>query len=262
MDWIPVKDYDEMIRQAARRMHDVISGELSRKGQAVIGLATGNTMLGVYSTLADMLNKSDLDFSGLLTFNLDEYVDNSGGNVPAEHPLSYRKYMTENFFAKVDPRRGFRLENMRFPDPANPAAYDTRIRDAGGLDFQLLGIGFNGHIAFNEPIQAGDISAEDYAALPSRVIHLTDLTIRTNADLTAGGDLTLVPHRAVTMGMKPILQAREIMLLACFKEQAVPLAKIKAGAITPEIPASFLLAHPRARIIYTTDTITLTEKKH
>jgi glucosamine-6-phosphate deaminase len=260
MDWIPVKDGDEMVRQAVRRMHDVISGELSRKGQAVIGLATGNTMLKVYSELANALNATQLDLSGLLTFNLDEYVDNAGGSVPADHPLSYRAYMIENFFSKIDPRRGLRLENMCFPDPVNPAAYDARIKELGGLDFQLLGIGFNGHIAFNEPINVSEISAEAFAALPTRVIQLADMTIRTNAALTANGDLTLVPHQAVTMGMQTILEAKEIMLLACFKEQAVPLAKIKTGAITPELPASFLLAHPRAQIIYTTDVITLAEE--
>ena len=244
-----------MSRMTAQRMFDVISEGLSRRRSVAVGLATGNTMLRVYDLLAEKLNKAGLGLSGLLTFNLDEYVDNAGGNVAPGHPLSYRTYMTGNFFDKVDARLGFKRENMFFPDSGNPAAYDAQILAAGGLDFQLLGIGFNGHIAFNEPISAGDISAEEYAALPSRVIQLTERTIRTNADLTAGGDLKLVPHRAVTMGMKPILQAKEIMLLACFKEQAAPLAKIKAGKITPETPASFLLNHPCVQVIYTADTI-------
>ncbi|NLE67638.1 MAG: hypothetical protein GX608_09475 [Lentisphaerae bacterium] len=133
--------------------------------------------------------------------------------------------------------------------------------DAGGLDFQLLGIGFNGHIAFNEPVSASKISAEDFAVLPTRVIRLKELTIRTNAALTAGGDLASVPRQAVTMGMRPILQAKEIMLLACFKEQAVPLRKIKAGIISPETPASLLLNHPSAKVIYTSDTIALAEEE-
>jgi len=253
--WVEVSDYEEMSRMAAQRMFDVISGKLSRRRNVAIGLATGNTMIRVYDILAERLNKAGLGLEGFLTFNLDEYVDNAGGNVAPGHPLSYRTYMTGNFFDKVDPRLGFKRENMFFPDSENPAAYDAQIKAAGGLDFQLLGIGFNGHIAFNEPIKACDISAEDYAALPSRVIHLTERTIRTNADLTAGGDLKLVPHRAVTMGMKPILQAKEIMLLACFKEQAAPLAKIKAGKISPETPASFLLNHPCVQVIYTADTI-------
>ncbi len=255
MKWVEVSNYEEMSQMAAQRMFDVISERLSRQSEVAIGLATGNTMIRVYATLAEMLNNAGLGLSDFLTFNLDEYVDNAGGNVAPAHPLSYRTYMTEYFFDKVDPLLGFSRENMFFPDSENPAAYDAQINDIGGLDFQLLGIGFNGHIAFNEPIKACDISAEDFAALPTRVIHLTERTLRTNADLTAGGDLTLVPHRAVTMGMKPILQAKEIMLLACFKEQTVPLAKIKTGEISPETPASFLLNHPAVQVLYTVDTI-------
>lgn len=240
---------------AAQRMFNVISGNLSERGAARIGLATGNTMIRVYALLAEKLNKAGLGLSGLSTFNLDEYVDSEGNNIDPEHPLSYRKYMTDFYSGLLDARLGFKRENMFFPDASHSANYDRQIDGAGGLDFQLLGIGFNGHIAFNEPIRADEISTRDFADLPSRVIHLKEQTLRTNAHLTAGGNLKLVPHRAVTMGMRSILKAKEIMLLACFKEQASPLAKIKAGGITPENPASFLLNHPSVQVIYTIDTV-------
>ena len=121
----------------------------------------------------------------------------------------------------------------------------------------MLGIGFNGHIAFNEPQPESEISTEAFAALPTRVIPLAQQTIETNARLTASGDLTAVPRKAVTMGMRQILAARDILLVACFKEQTVPLRRIKTDRVSVETPASFLLDHPSAEIIYTTDTITL-----
>lgn len=257
MKWTQVPDYEAMSRMAAQRMLEVISGKLAKRQKVRVGLATGNTMIRVYAILAGMLNKAGHELSDLSTYNLDEYVDSQGGNVAPSHPLSYRKYMTENFYDLIDTRLGFKRENMFFPDAGNPAAYDNQISGSGGLDFQLLGIGFNGHIAFNEPIQTGDISAQDYAVLPSRVIQLTELTIRTNANLTTREAPMLVPHRAVTMGMRSILQAKDIMLLACFTEQSVPLAKVKEGIISSETPASFLLSHPSVQMIYTTDTIKL-----
>ena len=132
-------------------------------------------------------------------------------------------------------------DHIHFPDPACPAELDELIERLGGLDLQLLGIGFNGHIAFNEPMSEAEIGVEAFAALPTRVVDLTELTIETNARLTAGGDRTQVPRQAVTMGMRPILAAREILLLACFPEQQEPLSRMHARpshARTPgQLPA-------------------------
>ena len=141
-----------------------------------------------------------------------------------------------------------------------PAEFDALIERLGGLDLQLLGIGFNGHIAFNEPMSESQISPAAFAALPTRVIDLTELTIETNARLTAGGDRTQVPRQAVTMGMKPLLAARAILLLACFAEQQEPLGKILHGRPTPELPASYLLDHAQSTILYTGDCIQLEER--
>ena len=157
---------------------------------------------------------------------------------------------------------GFTDDQAHFPDPVAPELFDLDLAAAGGLDFQLLGIGFNGHIAFNEPISESEISVPEFAALPSRVIALKELTIQTNSRLTAGNDSALVPRRAVTMGMKQILTAKEILLLACFSEQLEPLTAMQRGKPTPELPASYLLSHPNATVVYTVDTIKLSATVH
>lgn len=255
MKWITVKNHGEMSRFGAERLFDIITREIQSEQQVNIGLATGNTMIKLYAMLAGMLNQKGVSLVNLSTFNLDEYVGNNGSNLAPDHQLSYRKYMTEHFFDLLDPELGFKQENMFFPNAVDTAEYDTLIAKAGGLDIQLLGIGFNGHIAFNEPISEAKISNEDFAALPSHLVELDELTIQTNARLTAGNDLELVPHRAATMGMASILAANDILLLACFQEQTAPLSEIKTGRITPELPASFLLQHACSEIVYTTDNI-------
>jgi glucosamine-6-phosphate deaminase len=167
--------------------------------------------------------------------------------------------MHEMLFSKFDPALGFREENAHFPDPAAPEIYDPAIAAAGGLDLQLLGIGFNGHIAFNEPMREDEISADDFAALPTRVLPLSKETIAQNTKVTADGDASLVPRYAATMGMAPILAAKKCLLLACFEEQTVPLKAIMAkGAPTPLLPASYLWRHPDFRLIYTAGKVSLT----
>jgi len=259
LNWVRVDDYEAMSEAGAARMAAVVE-EGSRCGRPVLlGLATGNTMLVLYRRLAEMLNQRRVDLSKLYTFNLDEYVGADGRWVPVDHSLSYRAYMRQNLFDRIDPQLGLSQNRIFFPDPVDPAGFDERIRALGGLDLQLLGIGFNGHIAFNEPIAASEISVADFAALPTRVVNLKELTIQTNARLTADGDRSRVPHRAVSMGMKPILAARETLLLACFAEQEEPLARMQRGRPTPELPASYLLDHPNATVIYTGDKIRLAE---
>ncbi len=261
IDWVRMGDYEMMSAAGAARIAAAIEARLCANQPAVLGLATGNTMLQLYERLAAMLNQRRLDLAGLHTFNLDEYVAADGRWVPADHSLSYHAYMDKNFFDRLDPGLGLRRDQVHFPDPECPGAVDAEIEQLGGLDLQLLGIGFNGHIAFNEPISETEISVEAYAALPTRIIDLTELTIDTNARLTAGGDRARVPRQAVTLGMKPILAAREILLLACFPEQREPLRQIRNGRATPELPASYLLDHPCATIFYTTDTIGLEEER-
>ena len=257
LHWVRKDDYEAMSRDGAERIATAIERRLREHVPMLLGLATGNTMLRLYELLAGILNRSGLDLAQLHTFNLDEYVGADGRWVAPDHPLSYHAYMEKNLFSRLDPKLGMLRDHIHFPDPTRPEAVDDLIRGMGGLDLQLLGIGFNGHIAFNEPMSKADISAEAFAALPTRVIDLTELTIDTNARLTAGGDRSQVPRQAVTLGMKPILAAREILLLACFSEQQKPLSRMIRGRPTPELPASYLLDHPKSTIVYTGDRISL-----
>lgn len=255
MEWRRVANYDEMSQVAAERIYAAVVAAGGRRFN--LGLATGNTMLGLYRLLAEKLNRNRIGLRNLHTYNLDEYVGPDGKAVAESHPLSYRRYMRQNLFAALDPGLGFHEGSAHFPDPADPAGFDRELAAAGGLDFQLLGIGFNGHIAFNEPIPAAEISVGAYAALPSRLVALEALTIQTNSRLTAGDDDALVPRHAATMGMAQILAAREILLLACFAEQLKPLRKMLHGEPTPELPASYLLTHANATVVYTADKIPL-----
>jgi glucosamine-6-phosphate deaminase len=257
MNWQKTKNYDAMSHCAAEIIYGAIAKASERGKRFNLGMATGNTMLELYRILAEALNNNDIKLEQLHTYNLDEYLSNDGNVVSESHPLSYRKYMRDNFFSRLKPELGFSEEQIHFPEPADPARFDRELEETGGIDLQLLGIGFNGHIAFNEPENAASASIEEFAERPSRIIELMPLTLETNAKLTAGGKLGDVPTKAVTMGMKPILAAKEILLLACFEEQEEALGKMRKIKPTPELPASYLLRHPSATVIYTGDKICL-----
>ena len=241
----------------------LIFGEVMRKisrGERFnLGLATGNTMITLYEELAEKFNAAKADLSLLSTWNLDEYAVDDQTAVAHDHPLSYWKYMHEKLFLKFDPSLGFREENAHFPAPEAPETYDPAIAEADGLDLQLLGIGFNGHIAFNEPMLETEISVEAFGNLPTRVLRLSEETVVQNTHVTAHGDSSLVPRYAATMGMASILAAKKTLLLACFAEQQKPLRDIFArrGEPTPFLPASYLWRHPDYHLIYTKDKITL-----
>ena len=165
MNWIKVENYESMSRLGAEKIYRAVADGIRSGRRFNLGLATGNTMIRLYELLAEKLNENRIPLHLLHTYNLDEYVDGTTSAVPYTHPLSYRKYMTENLFRRLDPALGFGEENIHFPDPRDPAEFDRALEAAGGTDLQLLGIGFNGHIAFNEPMKETEISAEAFAAL-------------------------------------------------------------------------------------------------
>ncbi len=257
MKWTKAADYHDMSTLGMEIIYRAAADALTAGRRFNLGLATGNTMLELYPALAGMFNRNRIDLSSLHTYNLDEYVLD-GKPVSHAHPLSYHTYMHENFFRHIDHALGFMEENIHFPDPVDPEKFDRELAAAGGLDLQLLGIGFNGHIAFNEPMSEAEISAAGFAELPTRIVELKALTIATNSRLTAGNDDSLVPRHAVSMGMKPIIAAGKLLLLACFAEQEELLNAIKKlAAPTPELPASYLLGHRDSEIIYTADKIVI-----
>ena len=219
----------------------LIAARVRAKPELVLGLATGRTMERVYDRLVARHQKEGLDFSKCHSFNLDEYI-----GVPPDDEHSYRFYMNHHLFSRVN----IDLANTHVPDGmaadlrAGAAHYERLIRDAGGIDVQLLGIGEAGHIGFNEPLSAFMSRTRDKA--------LTPLTRKQNAEMF-GGDPDKVPTRAVTMGVGTILDARELLLLATGRAKAAILAKAVEGPITAMISASAIQLHPNCKVIVDED---------
>lgn len=227
MKVIVCKDYDELSLRTA----EVIAETVKNKPDCVLGLATGSTPVGAYEELARMYREGKLDFSKVKSFNLDEYYP-----MTAEDEHSYHYFMNENLFSKIniDPA------NTRVPDgdcddpEAMCADYEKQILEAGGIDIQLLGIGRNGHIGFNEP---GDWLWPDTHKTP-----LTEDTMDANARFFEDGKS--VPDAAVTMGMGTILRARKIVIAASGKSKREAVKGVLAGKLDTHCPASLLSVHP------------------
>jgi glucosamine-6-phosphate deaminase len=214
-----------------------ITGALVRaKPGAVLGLATGSTPLAFYRELVEMHTRNGLDFSHVTTFNLDEYV----GLAP-DDPQSYAWFMREQFFSKVNvaPGRAHLPDGMARDIPAHCAAYEAAIRDAGGIDLQLLGIGSDGHIGFNEPSSS--------LGSRTRLKTLNAQTLQDNARYFAGR--AEVPRHVITMGVGTILDARRCLVLAFGEAKAAAVAAMVEGPITAEVPASALQLHAACTLI-------------
>ncbi|OGV31280.1 MAG: glucosamine-6-phosphate deaminase [Lentisphaerae bacterium GWF2_45_14] len=225
---------------AARLTAEVIKRDLEKKPNLVIGLATGRTMEIVYGKLAEMHRKQNLDFSLARTFNLDEYIGLAPGNEG-----SYRYYMNQHLFNNVN----LDLRNTHLPDgmAKDPSAeavnYEKLMKEAGGIDLQLLGIGRSGHIGFNEPLSA--------FFSRTRVKALTPTTIQQNQGLFKNPED--MPRRAFTMGVGTILDAKKIVLLATGKEKASIIAKAVEGPVTSMISATALQLHAKTVVILDED---------
>ena len=228
MKIIRATDYYDMSRKAA----NIISAQVIMKPNCVLGLATGGTPVGTYKQLVEWYNKGDLDFSEVTTVNLDEYR-----GLPREHPESYWSFMHKNLFDLVN----IRPEAIHLPDGTNMdsaaecAHYDEIIRQLGGVDLQLLGIGHDGHIGFNEPGAAFELG--------THCVSLTEETIEANKRFF-DGDVNQGPKQAYTMGIKTIMQARKVLMVANGAGKADIVKKAFFGPVTPEVPASILQMHP------------------
>src|SRR5881398_482054 len=229
---VVVPDHDDLAALLAERIVETIRREVAAKGRCVLGLATGSTPLGIYRELIRRHQAGELDCSAVVTFNLDEYYP-----MPPDSPNSYRRYMWENLFAHVN----IKQENVHVPDGATPrehvtehcAAYERAIGQAGGIDFQILGIGKSGHIGFNEP-----------GSPPDSRTRLATLDTVTRKDAAAdffGEDN--VPREAITMGVATILGAREIALIATGEHKAEIVARAVEGEVSPDVAATFLQRH-------------------
>ena len=222
---------EEVVRKAAQRYVEL----LNRKPEAVLGLATGSTPLDLYAELARLCAEGKLSFAKAKSFNLDEYIGLEG-----THDQSYRYFMDHNLFEHID----IRPENTHVPsgfvkDDAEAELYDAEIAAAGGVDLQLLGIGNNGHIGFNEPLTP-------FTSL-THIVKLTESTREANKRFF--NSIDEVPTHAATMGVKPVMHVRAILLLAFGRAKAEALAAALNGPVTPEVPASVLQLHPDVTVL-------------
>lgn len=226
------EDYQAMSRKAA----NILSAQVILNPSSVLGLATGSTPVGMYKQLIAWYKKDDVDFSQVRTVNLDEYV----GLAPS-HDQSYRYFMQTNFFDHINiSPDNTNLPNGQAPDlAAECQRYNQVIRSLGGIDVQLLGMGHNGHIGFNEPGDAFE--------LETHVVDLTQRTIEANARFFASPDE--VPRQALTMGIKTIMQARQILVVVSGEDKADAVKAALTGPVTPKVPASILQMHPNVMLV-------------
>ena len=242
MKIIRAKDYNDMSRKAA----NIISAQVILKPDSVLGLATGSSPIGIYEQLIKWYNKGDVDFGGCTTFNLDEYR----GLTP-DHDQSYHYFMRDNFFDHIN----IDLNNTHVPDGANPdaeaacAEYDKMVADAGYPDLQLLGIGNNGHIGFNEP--------DDHFSKGTHCVDLTESTIKANSRLFEREED--VPRQAYTMGVQTIMYARMILVVANGAAKAQAVHDMCFGPVTPQCPASILQLHPNVVLVADKEALSLCE---
>lgn len=229
---IITKSYDEMSTVATR----MVAGQIYLNPKSVLGLATGSTPLLMYQKLIDVHRNIGLDFSEVISFNLDEYVD-----LPKSHPNSYHYFMQENFFKYIN----IKPENIYIPNgspkdiKAECQQYDQLIGEKGGIDLQILGIGNNAHIGFNEP----DIKFE----ATTHKVKLDEETVNANARFFSSIDE--VPGYAISMGIKTIMHAKKVILLANGENKAEAVYKALYGGVRPDAPASILQLHQDVTVI-------------
>lgn len=229
---IVVDNYDKMSKKAA----DIIASQIILKPDSVVGLATGGTPIGFYKELIKIYRDGKFSFQNIKTFNLDEYY-----NLDKNNEQSYHFYMMDNLFKHTD----LKLENVNIPSGTTKNIefecenYEKKIKNAGGIDIQVLGIGTNGHIGFNEP----DIKFE----ARTHLVNLDEETIEANSRFF--NSIEEVPNSAISMGIKTIMHAKKIVLLAAGFEKAKVIEKMINGPITPDLPASILQLHPDVTLI-------------
>jgi glucosamine-6-phosphate deaminase len=233
MKFIKVKEYSELSKLGS----DIIVKQICDKPNSVLGLATGSTPQGIYDCLIEEYRNGKIDFSQIITFNLDEYL-----GLEPTHPQSYHCYMDINLFNKIN----VNILNVHMPNGlasdfiAEAENYDRLIEDYGNIDLQLLGIGLNGHIGFNEP--------DKYFTMETHIVNLDISTIEANSRFFPS--VNKVPTQAITMGIGSIMKAKTILLVANGQKKKEILEQALYGPVTPEVPASILQLHPNLIVIY------------
>lgn len=240
MQILRTKDYSAMSRMAA----NILSAQVILNARSVLGLATGSSPIGAYRQLIEWYKKGDLDFSEITSINLDEYK-----GISPENDQSYRYFMNENLFRHIN----IKPENTFVPNGLEPdsdkecARYEAIIREKGGIDIQLLGLGHNGHIGFNEPSDAFQTG--------THCVTLTQSTIEANKRFFEREED--VPRQAYTMGIRSIMQARRVLVIVSGKEKAPIVREAFFGPVTPNVPASILQLHGNVTLVGDEDALSL-----
>ena len=233
MNFITVESYEELSLKAA----NLIAAQVILNPKSILGLATGSSPVGTYKKLIEYCQNGEVDFSSITSVNLDEYVGLSG-----ENDQSYRYFMNKNLFdgINIDKNNTYVPSGCAEDLVAEGKAYDSLIESLGGIDLQLLGIGLDGHIGFNEP--------DSFFTKETHPVDLDESTIKANARFFEKE--SDVPKKAITMGMGAIMQAKKVLLIANGENKKEILEKAFFGPITPEVPASILQLHPDLTVIY------------
>jgi glucosamine-6-phosphate deaminase len=244
MRLIRAKNYED----ASRKVASILAAQVVLKPDCVLGLATGSSPVGAYQQLIKWYNQGDLDFSKTKSVNLDEYV-----GLSADHDQSYAYFMRNNLFDHINiDLNNTNLPNGLEPDAAKECArYDKVIADLGGVDLQLLGIGGNGHIGFNEPA--------DHFSTGTNQVNLAASTIAANARFFENE--SMVPRQAYTMGMLGIMQAKRVVLIATGPAKAQAIYDSFCGPVTPQVPASILQLHPDFILVADEEALSLVGDK-
>jgi glucosamine-6-phosphate deaminase len=233
------------MEDVARHFAQALFDEIGEKSDVTMVLPVGP--VDQFPILAKMVNQRRLDCRGVAIINMDEYLAGDEW-VPIGHPLSFRGYMNRRFYDLLDPDLAPRQENRVFPDPRDPSRVEAVIDARGGLDVCYGGIGINGHIAFNEPPEPGEpVDTEEFAARPTRIVSLSRETITINSN-TVGGEMSIIPPRAVTVGMKEILSATRLRFYCNRPWHSAVIRRALHGPVTPECPASLLRTHPYSSV--------------
>lgn len=232
MNVVVVKNYYEISIQAAQ----LIAEQITKKKNSVLGLATGQTPVGMYQELIKMFKRGDIDFSEVRTFNLDEYY-----GLPSKHPQSYHHYMWDTFFKYINIKK----ENIHLLNGATENIkeecnqYEILIQKHGGIDLQILGIGDNGHLGFNEP--AIGLNSKTH------LVNLSEETIQANSQYF--DDIQKIPRQALTMGIGTIMKAKKIVLLANGRKKSQAIERTIHGPVSTEVPATVLQLHNNVLLI-------------
>lgn len=242
-------DAADLARRMAQAMLDAIAQAQEEGRPATLIVPVGP--VDQFPVLARLINQQRCDCRQTVIINMDEYLTDDDQWVPREHPLSFRGYMDRQFYDLVDPDLAPLPEHRVFPDPKDLERIPQLIEDRGGVDACFGGIGINGHMAFNEPPEPGEsVPVDAFARLPTRVLDLSRET-RTINSVTVGGEIAIVPRRAVTVGMHEILASRRLRFYCNRPWQRAVVRRVLHGPVTPACPASLMRTHPDATLTVT-----------